>query len=339
MKAIFLTRFGNADRAFELRETPTPVAGDGQVLVRVQGFGLNFADVMARRGVYQDCPPLPAVLGYDVCGIIEAVGAGVSKLQPGDRVTAMTRFGAYAAYAVAEARACLKIGDHLNTAEATALATQCCTAYFCAAEMVNLHAGDKVLVHAGAGGVGSALVQYCLYKGCEIFATAGSPEKIALLKANGVHHPIQYTTEAFDQVIRKQTNGKGVDVIFDSVGARYFRKGIGILASGGRMVGFGAADMSGSRNIFAQIKGALGFGFYHPALFLMKSRSLIGVNMLRIADDKPEMMQRCFEQVGRLYEEKVFRPVTGRIFKADDIAAAHAFLESRKSVGKIAVEF
>lgn len=339
MKAIFLVRFGAADRAFELREVPVPEPGELQVRVRVQGFGLNFADVMARKGLYQDCPPLPTVLGYDVCGVVDAVGKNVHHLAPGDRVTAMTRFGAYAEYALTDARACLKIGEALGVAEATALATQFCTAYYCAGEMVNLREGDKVLIHAAAGGVGTALVQYCLHKGCEIFATAGSAEKTALLRANGVHHPIQYTQEAFDTVIREKTGGKGVDVIFDSVGASYFRKGIKVLASGGRMVGFGAAGMSGSRNIFAQIKGALGFGFYHPALFLMRSKSLIGVNMLRIADDKPDLLQHCFAQVGRLYEQKVFRPAAGRIFPAGEIAAAHTFLESRQSTGKTAVTF
>lgn len=339
MKAIFLTRFGTAGQAFELRETAIPVPGPRQVLIKVQGFGLNFADVMARKGLYQDCPPRPAILGYDVCGIVEAVGEGVAKVAPGDRVAAMTRFGGYAEYALSDVRACMKIGPELNTAEATALATQYCTAYFCAAEMVNLHEGDKVLIHAGAGGVGTALIQYCRYKGCEIFATAGSEAKVALLRQYGVQHPIQYTKQAFDKVIREKTQGKGVDVIFDSVGARYFRKGIRSLASGGRMVGFGAADMSGSRNIFSQIKGALGFGFYHPAQFLMSARSLIGVNMLRIADDKPEMMERCFTAVGALYREGVFRPVTGKIFPYTRIADAHAFLESRQSVGKIAIEF
>lgn len=339
MKAIFLTRFGPADKAFELRDIPVPEPGELQVRVRVQGFGINFADVMARKGLYQDCPPLPTVLGYDVCGIVDAVGKNVHHLAPGDRIAAMTRFGGYAEYALTDARACLKIGEELNVAEATALATQFCTAYFCAGEMVNLHEGDKVLIHAAAGGVGTALVQYCLHKGCEVFATAGAPEKIELLRAGGVHHPIQYTTQAFDAVIREKTGGKGVDVIFDSVGAAYFRKGIKVLASGGRMVGFGAAGMSNSRNIFAQIKGAIGFGFYHPALFLMKSKSLIGVNMLRIADDKPDLLQHCFQQVGRLYEQKIFRPVTGKIFPAEQIADAHNFLESRRSIGKTAVIF
>lgn len=339
MKAIFLTKTGVAKNAFEQRETPIPEPKAGEVLVKVQGFGLNFADVMARKGQYQDAPPLPSILGYDVCGFIESVGADVKHLSKGNRVAGMTRFGGYAEYAVLDARACVKINDSMNSAEATALATQYCTAYYSAAEVVNLHKGDKVLIHAAAGGVGTALVQYCKHKGCEIFGTAGSEAKLKLLKENGVHHPINYTTEQFDEQILKLTDGKGVDVIFDSIGASYFKKGIKVLAAGGRIVGFGAADMSDAGNIFVTLKRGLGFGIYHPAEFLMSSKALIGVNMLRIADNKPEVLQRCFENVIRLYNEKVFQPVTGKIFKVSEIADAHEYLEMRKSIGKIAVEW
>lgn len=339
MKAIYLVKNGSAKEAFAVRETEIPTPASDQVLVKVQGFGLNFADIMARKGMYRDAPPMPSILGYDVCGTIEAVGKEVTHLKIGDRVAGMTRFGGYAEYAVLDSRACVKIDENISTAEATALATQYCTAWYSAAEMVNLYAGDKVLIHAAAGGVGTALVQYCVHKGCEIFATAGSESKLELLRKAGVQHPINYTTEQFDEVIREKTNRQGVDVIFDSVGAGYFKKGVKSLAAGGRIVGFGAADMSGSKNIFAQIKGGLAFGIYHPAQFLMSSKALIGVNMLRIADNKPQVLQRCFENVIRLYREGVFRPVTGKIFSVTQIAEAHEYLESRKSVGKISVEW
>lgn len=339
MKAIYVVKHGAAKEAFAIREIEKPIPAANQVLVKVQGFGLNFADVMARKGMYRDAPPMPSLLGYDVCGTIDTVGKEVTHLKAGDRVAGLTRFGGYAEYAALDSRACVKIDENMNTAEATALATQYCTAWYSAAEMVNLYAGDKVLIHAAAGGVGTALVQYCVHKGCEIFATAGSESKLELLRKAGVQHPINYTTEQFDEVIREKTNGQGVDVIFDSVGAGYFKKGVKSLAAGGRIVGFGAADMSGSKNIFAQIKGGLAFGIYHPAQFLMSSKALIGVNMLRIADNKPQVLQRCFENVIRLYREGVFRPVTGKIFSVTQIAEAHEYLESRKSVGKISVEW
>ena len=167
MKAIYIVKHGSADDAFEVRETPKPVPKPGEVLVKVEAFGLNFADVMARKGMYKDAPPIPSVIGYDVCGTIESVGSNVTDVTEGERVTAMTRFGGYAEYAITDARAVTRIPDSVNAAEATALTTQYCTAYFCAAEMVNLFAGDKVVIHSAAGGVGAGLVQYAKYKGCE----------------------------------------------------------------------------------------------------------------------------------------------------------------------------
>ena len=306
------------------------------MLIKVEGFGLNFADIMARKGMYQDAPPLPSVIGYDVCGFVEELGENVHHLKVGDRVTAMTRFGGYAEYAITDARAAARISNEMNFAEATALTTQYCTAYYCIAEMVNLFEGDKVLIHSASGGVGTALMQYAAFKKCEIFATTGSGRKEDLLRKMGAHHVINTKKTDFDEYIKKATNSSGVDVIFDAMGSNYFRKGVKVLGSGGRMVSFGASDMSDSTNVFSKINKGLQFGIYHPAEFIMASKSLIGVNMLRIADDRPLVLKRCLENVVRLYDEGVFRPAIGAIFKAEEIAEAHKFLEERKSTGKVA---
>ena len=335
MKAIYIVKHGSADEAFEFRETPKPVPKPGEVLVKVEGFGLNFADVMARKGMYKDAPPMPSLIGYDVCGIVERVGNTVTDIAEGDRVTAMTRFGGYAEYAITDARAVSKIPDNINPAEATALTTQYCTAYYCAAEMVNLFAGDKVVIHSAAGGVGAGLLQYAKHIGCEIFATTGSDSKVDLIKQMGADHVINTAKVEFDDYIEEATKGEGVDVIFDAVGADFIRRGIKILAPGGRIVCYGAAQMSDSNNIFFQLSKAVQFGIYHPAIFMMSSKSLIGVNMLKIADGKPLVMKRCLQNVVRLVEEGVFKPQGGKIFKATDIAEAHKFLESRKSIGKV----
>ena len=335
MKAIYIVKHGSADEAFEVRETPKPVPKPGEVLVKVEGFGLNFADVMARKGMYKDAPPMPSLIGYDVCGIVERVGNTVTDIAEGDRVTAMTRFGGYAEYAITDARAVSKIPHNINPAEATALTTQYCTAYYCAAEMVNLFAGDKVVIHSAAGGVGAGLLQYAKYKGCEVFATTGSDSKVDLIKQMGADHVINTGKVEFDDYIDDVTKGDGVDVIFDAVGADFIRRGIKILAPGGRIVCYGAAQMSDSNNIFFQLSKAIQFGIYHPAIFMMSSKSLLGVNMLKIADGKPLVMKRCLENVVRLVEAGVFKPQGGKIFKASDIAEAHKFLESRKSIGKV----
>jgi len=339
MKGIYVVKHGAADEAFEVRETPKPVPKPGEVLVKVQGFGLNFADVMARKGMYEDAPPMPSLLGYDVVGTVERVGSNVTHLLEGDRVTALTRFGGYAEFALTDARAAAKINNNMSVPVATALTTQYCTAYYCSAEVVNLFEGDRVLIHSAAGGVGTALMQYAKHKKCEIFASTGSSGKVEMLKQMGAHHVIDTSKVDFEDYIEEHSKGDGVDVIFDAVGADFMRKGIRALAPGGRIVCYGAAQMTDATNIFSKISKGLQFGIYHPAIFMMASKSLIGVNMLKIADGKPEVLKRCLENVVRLVEEGIFKPQEGKLFKADDIAEAHKYLESRKSTGKVACEW
>ena len=338
MKAVFLTKKGDAANAFEIREVPIPIPLKGQVLIKVDAFGLNFADVMARRGMYKEAPPMPCILGYDVAGIVAVAGEEVKHVKKGDRVTAMTRFGGYAEYAVTEGSAVALIPDTIDSATATALTTQYCTAYYAGAEMVNLHPGDKVLIHAGTGGVGRALIQLAKFKQCEIFSTAGSEEKLAHLKALGVHHPINYTLYDFEKKIKTITHGKGVDVIFDAVGGKSVKKGFNSLATGGRIICYGAAVMT-NRNLPGKIAAAIGFGFYHPIMLLSPSKTIIGVNMLKVADDKPKMLQHCLEAVIKLTESGVFSPLAAKVFPVTEIGVAHEYLETRKSMGKVAIQW
>lgn len=337
MKATVLVRTGDATKAFEIREVPVPKIQAGEVLIKVEGFGLNFADVVAREGMYQDAPPIPAILGYDVVGRITEAAPDVQSVKVGDRVTALTRFGGYAEYAVANALAISKIADDMPAGEATALTTQYCTAYYAAAEAANIQEGDRVLIHSAAGGVGTALVQYARYKKCEIFATAGSESKLKMLREEGVQHTINYQTEDFEQVIKDKTNGAGIDAIFDAVGGSNVKKGFrSLIHGGGRIVCYGASNITG-QNIFGKIGTVLGFGFYHPIQFMSTSRAIIGVNMLRIADNKPTTLARCLKEVVRLHEEGVFKPLVGGVYPVAQLAEAHSALEGRKTVGKITV--
>jgi len=338
MRAAVLVKNGAAATAFQIREVPVPTFKADEVLIKVAAFGLNFADVMARQGMYKEAPPLPAILGYDVAGYIEAVGENVTHLKAGDQVVAMTRFGGYAEYAVTNASATTIIPASLSMAQATALATQYCTAYFAAAEMVQLHKGDTVLIQSGAGGVGTALIQFAKYKECKIFSTAGSNTKINYLQSIGVHHPINYNTQDFEKEILKLTGKKGVDVIFDAVGGSSVKKGFRSLAAGGRLVCYGAAAMT-DKNIFGKIGAAIGFGFYHPLMFMMPSKAIIGVNMLRIADEKPGVIQRCLAAVVQLTNQGIFTPAVSKVFPATAIGEAHEYLATRQSIGKVVIEW
>ena len=338
MKAAVLIKNGSAYKAFEIKEVQMPSVKQGQVLIKVAAFGLNFADVMARRGMYKEAPPLPSILGYDVAGTIEEIGEGVKHVKKGDRVTAMTRFGGYAEYAVTNASAVAIIPDELDAATATALTTQYCTALYAASEMVNLHKGDTVLIQSGAGGVGTALIQYAKHMQCEIFATAGSEAKINYLKSLGVHHPINYNTQDFEMVAKKITQQKGIDVIFDAVGGKSVKKGIRLLSPGGRIVCYGASALI-NKNLFGKIKTALDFGFYHPAMLMMPSKSIIGINMLQIADHQPQVIERNLSAVMKLYSDGVFIPEIAKVFLVSAIEEAHDYLEKRKSIGKVVVQW
>ncbi len=338
MRAMYLVRTGDAAQAFEEREAPVPDAGAGQVRVAVEAFGLNYADVSARHGTYQDAPPLPSVLGYEVVGRIDALGAGVDGFAVGQRVTALTRFGGYATHAVTDARAAVSIPEDMDAGVAAALPTQGCTAYYMAEEMVRLHAGDHVLVHAAAGGVGTLLVQLCKRRGCVVYGTAGSDEKLGLLRELGVDHPINYRSADFTDAVRRLRGDAGLDVIFDSIGGATTRRGMALLGPGGRMVCFGAADHSaGSLQVLRSLRFLASFGILHPVQLLLRSRGLIGVNMLRIADGRPLIIQRCLRALVDLALAGELRAVVGGRFAVAQLGDAHALLESRRSTGKIVV--
>lgn len=340
MKAIYLTQHGSPQKAFETRETEIPKPDSHQVLIEVAAFGLNFADVLARQGLYKDAPPMPSVLGYEVVGKIAEKGEDVEAWSTGQRVVAFTRFGAYAEYAVADARVMAAIPDNWENGKALALATQYCTAYYAAYESLNLHPEDHVLIHSAAGGVGTALVQLARIKGCTIFGTAGRNEKLDLMKTNGVDYPINYRTTDFGSAIKAETEGEGVDVAFESLGGAYFKKTMKLLGPGGRIVGFGASSRSGSKqNLWNNLKLVWGFGLFSPVQILLKSQAVIGVYMLAIADFKPEKLSRCLKQVVALTEKGDLAPHIGGKFQAADINEAHSFLQSGHSAGKIAVEW
>lgn len=332
MKAIYLVKNGKAKDAFEFRNITKTEPLDDEVGVIVEASGINFADVTARLGQYRDCPPLPTVVGYEAVGRVDKVGNNVQSVKVGDRVLVFTRFGGYSQYVVQKETAVAKIAEDLDTGKALALATQYSTAYYAFAVATNVLPNEKVLIHAGAGGVGTALIQLCKLKKATIYTTAGSQAKLDYCKKQGADYAINYNTEDFTKVIKEP-----IDVAFDSLGADNFRKSYNLLNRGGRIVGYGASSMTDAKNIFSKAKMGLEFGIFHPAQLIMESRSMIGVNMLRIADYKPETLKYCMESVIQLLEEGKINPHVGQMYAANDIAQAHEDMENRKTIGKIGI--
>ncbi|MBC8767818.1 zinc-binding dehydrogenase [Arenibacter sp. BSSL-BM3] len=339
MKAVYLVKYSKADTAFEIREIEIPEISNDQVLIKVEAFGINFADVMARLGLYKGAPPLPALLGYEVVGHIEKCGNNVQNVKVGDRVSAITHFGGYAEFAVAQKEVVYGIPETMSAGAAVALATQYTTAYFLSNEMANIQEGDKVLIHAAAGGVGTALVQLALHKKCLVFGTCSSSDKMEYLRSCGVHHPINYIKEDFTSQVRSILEKGGLDVIFDPVGGLSVRKGYKLLAAGGRLLTYGVSSMNNTKSIFGKIRVLAQFGIYHPLQFLSNSKGIIGVNMLKMGEENPVKVGRTMKAVIKLAEEGIIQPFIGGEFGVAQLAEAHEFLESRKSIGKIVVKW
>lgn len=338
MRAFLLTRNDTPDRAFELRDFPVPPVPAGHIRIRVSVFGLNYADVMMRQGLYRGAPDLPYVMGYDVEGTVDAVGEGVTEFAPGDRVFALTRFGGYSEYAVTPAIAAGHLEAGAGPGLGCALATQCVTAYYVCDFVQTLLPGETILLHAAAGGLGTAVIQYALSRGCTVIAVVGGQAKADYVRGLGVQHAVDHHVEDYGTYIGQHFQGR-VDVILNNAGGASVRKDRKLLAKGGRLVLLGAAALSGRKSKLALLKLAWGFGFYSPIGFMGKSQSLIGVNMLVLADRRPDIVGHCFREVSRLHATGVFRPTIGRLFEWGQLAEAHQLLEDRRSIGKFAVRW
>src|SRR5437016_10376334 len=236
MRSVWITRTGPPE-VLEVRNGPDPVPGPGQVLVRVRASGVSFAAVSARLGLYPDAPPRPCVVGYEVAGTVEQLGPGLDgDLPVGRRVVALTRFGGYAEAVAVPAPQVFAIPERMSFEEAAAVPVNYLTAVLMLRHFANVRAGDRVLVHAAAGGVGMAAIQLCRIAAAEVIGTA-SAAKHALLREAGVAHAIDYRTEDFEAAVRRLTGGRGVDIVLDATGA--FRKSYRCLAPLGRLVCFG----------------------------------------------------------------------------------------------------
>lgn len=337
MKAIFLVKKGTGKEAFELRETDKPVLQKGEVMIKVACFGLNFADVLSRRGLYGDAPDFPFVPGYEVVGEIVEISEGVDETWMGKRVMAMTRFGGYAEYAKTSVLACAEIGD-LDAGKAAAMAVQYSTAYYMAYDAIRLHRDDVVMIHAGAGGVGTALIQLCKMQGCTVIANAGSDDKLQYMLDQGADHVINYNKEDYLKVIPSITGGVRLAATFNPVSGATFKKDMKLIGAGGKVILFGGSDRLGRKwGLLSSLNFVRKMGLLMPIKLVMTSKSILGVNMLRIADQQPEILKRCMEHLVTLVKTDQINPHVGAAYKQHDIAKAHDLLESRESVGKVVV--
>lgn len=305
--------------------------------IRVHRAGVNFADVLARQGIYPDAPKRPFVPGYEVSGVVQALGPSVRGFREGDRVAAFTRFGGYAEIAVTDARFAIPLEVGIDFTTGAAVPVNFSTAYHCLFHTGPLFRGDRVLIHAAAGGVGLAAVQMAKAAGAVVFGTAGSEEKVEFLRKQGVDHPIDYRRRNFVAEVREVTAGEGIDVILDSIGGHMIGQDLRVLRAGGRIVSLGLAAAAG-KNRAAMLRELLSAPRLQPIKLLESSRGFFGVNILRIFDHRPELgallLRKAFDEMaaGRA------RPVIAAEIPLEEAGEAHLLLQSRASIGKIVLK-
>ena len=337
--SIFLVKNGKSEFAFTSKEYELPELKEDEFLIESEAFGLNYAEVMARNGLYQDCPKKPCVLGYENVGKIIKSGNNKDDKFLGKRVVAFCRFGGYSKHVIAKKTAIAEIND-MPVNHALSLCTQGVTAYYMSHYISPIHNGDKVLIHAATGGVGNLLIQLAKIQGAIVFAKVGGEKKETIAKKLGADYTLNYKKEDYFKKITAQLNKQKLDCIYNPVGGSTFKKDFSLLQSGGKLFLFGASEIKPSGwklwNVLRFIKK---MGLLIPVQLIGSSKSIIGVNMLRIADEKPFILETCLKEMIVLYKAGKISPLPGYSFKSNEIAEAHQFLESGKSTGKITVEW
>jgi NADPH2:quinone reductase len=321
MKAIRVHTTGGPEALVEER-VPVPTPGAGEALVKLAFAGVNFIDTYKRTGLYKI--PLPATLGEEGSGVVEAVGPGVSEVRVGDRVAWASVMGAYAEYAVIKAERLVQVPQKVDMRVAAAVMLQGMTAHYLATTTFPLDKGNRCLVHAAAGGVGLLLVQIAKRRGAYVIGTAGSDEKAELARQAGADEVVVYTRQDFVAEVKRLTGGRGVQVVYDSVGKTTFLPGLDVLAPRGMMVSFGQSSGANAA--------------MDPLLLSQKgSLFLTRPTLAHYIATRDELLKRAgdlFDWIGRgELEVRV-----GAEFLLSEAADAHRALEGRKTTGKVLLE-
>ena len=334
MRQVWIARAGPPE-VLEVREAPDPQPGPGQVRIRVAAAGVNFADILARLGLYPDAPELPTVVGYEVACTVDAVGPDVAAPAPGERVLALTRFGGYSDVVVVGAPQVIPIPSSLSFEQAATLPVNYLTAWIMLVHLGNVGAGQRVLVHSVGGGVGQAALQICRWRGAEVIGTA-SAAKHERLRAEGVAHVIDYTKGDFVPEVTRVTAGRGVDLVLDGVGGSSFHRSYRCLAPLGRLFCYGISSFAPGkrRSLAATLRGLAGMGAFFPIGLMNQNRGVIGVNVGHLWSEA-NLLRSFTEEIVKLTADGVFRPVTDRSFAFAEASAAHAWIQDRKNFGKV----
>jgi NADPH:quinone reductase-like Zn-dependent oxidoreductase len=291
---------------------------------------------MARQGLYPDAPKLPCVVGYEVAGVVESLGAEVTGLEVGQRVLALVHFGGHADTVCAPAERVLPMPDDLGFTEGAALPVNYLTAYHMLFRVANLRPGTRVLVHMAAGGVGLAVLQLCRTVPEVVTFGTASAGKHAVLREEGCTHPIDYRTEDYVARVRELTGGEGVDLVLDALGGRDWKRGLGLLRPVGQLIAYGFANVSsGERRSIRRLAGQVpGVPLLTPFGLMNLNRTVSGVNLGHLWE-RADLLREELAALLDLWRAGAVRPRIDGVYPFTEAAAAHRRLSERRNVGKV----
>jgi len=334
MRQVVITKHGPPE-VFETREAADPTPREGEMRIRVRAAGVNFADVLARLGLYPDAPAPPLVVGYEVAGHIDAIGRSVTGFTEGDRVVALTRFGGYSDTVVVPARQAFHLPESLSDSEAAAVPVTYLTAALALYRMAALAVGETVLVHNAGGGVGIAATQLARLRRAVVIGTA-SAFKHDALRSFGVDHAIDYRHANVQDEVKKLTKGRGVDVILDPIGGTSFTSSYRMLAPLGRLIIFGlsAAAPTERRSLWRAFHAWKSTPRFDPLSLINRNRGVFGLHVGHLWDQHEKIVPLVELLVSELRAGRL-TPVVARTFPLERAADAHRFIQSRLNIGKV----
>jgi NADPH:quinone reductase-like Zn-dependent oxidoreductase len=339
MRAVVITEHGGPE-VLQVQERPDPPVGPGEVRIAVKAAGINFADTLARTGMYPDSPKVPCVVGYEVAGEVESVGDGVESFNRGDRVLAGTRFNGQAELVTVGENMVYALPEQVSFEEGAAFPVNYATAQAGLVVMGGLKGGERVLIHAAAGGVGISATQIAKRIGAEVFGTASASKHDAIRQA-GVDHAIDYRSQDFAEEVRRITGGEGIDVAFDALGPSSFRKDYRLLRPGGRLIMYGASEVQTgetrslptalrtlAKSPFSSMPWWKGLGVMN------ENKGVFGLNMLSWWDTEGSL-DRVIEPLIPALKNGELKPVVAEAFPFDRAPDAHRFIAGRRNIGKV----
>jgi synaptic vesicle membrane protein VAT-1 len=334
MKQMFIVGYGGPEK-LKLRQSPDPSPAQGEVRIRVKASGINFADILARQGLYPDAPRIPCVVGYEVSGTVDAVGPGSGQSWIDRDVFALTRFGGYSDVVVVPEKHVFPKPASLSHEQAAAIPVNYLTAWQLLVVMGSLKREETVLVHNVGGGVGLAAIDIARHIGSTIYGTASSA-KHAFLFERGVHEAIDYRAKDWVVELDRLTNGKGVALITDPLGGNHWKKSYKALRSTGRLGMFGVSVATTSKlpGPLRLLPLALGTPFFHPLALMNANKSVFGVNLGHMWHES-DMIAGWMEILLKGVADDWVRPHVDKSFPLAQAGEAQTYIEERKNIGKV----